>query len=255
MILQKSINTVNNFHLECVNESLYKLYCIMVMLLQKSFSVIAETLNLEVMSREEKQQEQYDMLFSLQQLNTVYWESFMEENFCESPSLTSFVRKHSLHHAPILRSSDNQLHTICDLVLANRQLRRQLSSISIINRLRLINALANSHTKQAFLHSYPFMQPCMSRLYFSVFLPPQIITEKWYGTQDYTSLANSYQLCLILQFIATGLTPRRFSAKKYICYSIFGLVLPYSYIASFSVSIDLVWQPDCLNNMDGTISF
>ena len=63
MILQKSINTVNNFYLECVNESLYKLYCTTVMLLQKSFSVIAETLNLEVMSREEKQQEQYDILF------------------------------------------------------------------------------------------------------------------------------------------------------------------------------------------------
>ena len=82
--------------------------------------------------------------------------------------------------SPILYSSNNQLHKICDLVLADRQLRRQLC-ISIIDRPRLINALANSHTEQAFFHSYPCTQPRVSRPCFSVYLPPQIITEKQYG--------------------------------------------------------------------------
>ena len=98
---------------------------------------------------------------------TVYWESFTEENFRKSPSLTQFVRKHSRDHQLILRLPNNQLHKIYDIVLANPELRRQQFSLT--------NALANSQTEQAFLHGYHCTQPRMFRLCFSVFLPPQIL--------------------------------------------------------------------------------
>ena len=71
-----------------------------------------------------------------------------------------------------------------------------------------------------------------------------------------------------------GLTSRRFFAEKYFCNSIldayyllsFGVAWPrwpgisvvwcthvFPHFASFSVSLHLVWQPDSLINMDGTI--
>ena len=98
------------------------------------------------------------------------------------------VNKKTFTGSQILRSSDNQLHKICDLVLANPELRRLRYSSTD----RYWPMLWLAHTHWASLPPWlPLHLASHVLTVFSVFLPPQIITEQVICSRKTIPLASS----------------------------------------------------------------
>ena len=120
-----------------------------------------------------------------------YWESFAEETFHESPSLTQFTRKYSW----------NDQFFVC-LITRYIRLPTLFSQIpswegSNIHRPTAINALANSHIEQTSLHGWlPLHVASHIQTILSCFSAATNNGKSGLVTQGYTSLAlllaNSY---------------------------------------------------------------
>ena len=131
-----------------------------------------------------------------------------------------------------------------------------------INRQWLTNALANSNTEQAFLHgctlTYSLVCP-------DVFFHFSAITNINKQQCDHARLYLSGWFLVWSCSSSPMDWPLEDSLKNTFSYSIFGCSsIRFSFrwcmsvlctFTSFSVSLDLVWQPGSLINMDGTISF
>ena len=192
---------------------------------------------------------------------TVYWESFTEENFRESPSLTQLARKHSRDHQFFVRPIPSYIRvTILFLQIPS-------SEGSNFHRMTVIDQCSGKFTHGASLPPWLPLHIALhvQTIFFHFSATTNINNGKmvWpLAAQDYPSLVNSYYVSSCSLSLWTNLRKilcRETNVSFHFLLVLSGIQLVwwthiFIHFASFSVILHLVWQPDLIN-MDGSYHF